>query len=581
MDNPYHQEDIKPDAMLMNNARSPSQYQDRDNRSYSEKEDLKQLPEASSWPKSFGTGEYDNMEFIDYMDGLFIDEPSIPDYWIAARLDTAFKGHPIIWYTESKEIHGGRVKSSKSTKISKVLKAIDPQMNIQMRNHKLLKQMEGELEHAVKCRCNQNCTLDEISNTLQDVRKRTNIGKCTPYKSHGFKEKQYFRVEFKDRPRERVAEVTKNNSGHNCASTDHYANNCPKAKKKVCAIENVPDKESPTEHSESDSMEDAIREQYDEEKDPREEFLVEYQEEPPLEIQDIQLEAGMPQDTLNKKLCKHTQDAQTFLVTPTKGMAYIHGTGIKMTFCIDNAQNPLIIDSGAHCSIVARNYLENHFQNWEKQLLPTKAKNYKRASGKMNSIGKIIPYKKGNIRLNSELVVLDDAHIQGFLLGMDYQRMYGIDIYNSKNRQITIGNNKEKKFSLDIYQISAHDPLEEVLNEFGEGQFSTTLTSKQKLSLLKSLRKNRPAFAIGEEPLGKIRGHDIKLYLDVERPYPPMLRRPPYKASLEIRKEIEKHINELLDMDVIRKIGHNEIVEITTPVLIAWNDGKSRLCEDF
>ncbi|MBW0560874.1 hypothetical protein O181_100589 [Austropuccinia psidii MF-1] len=95
------------------------------------------------------------------------------------------------------------------------------------------------------------------------------------------------------------------------------------------------------------------------------------------------------------------------------------------------------------------------------------------------------------------------------------------------------------------------------------------------------LRKNRPAFAIGEEPLGKIRGHDIELYLDVERAYPPMLRRPPCTASLELRKKIEKHINELLDMDVIRKIGHNEIVEIKPPVLINWHNGKSRLCGDF
>ncbi|MBW0571392.1 hypothetical protein O181_111107 [Austropuccinia psidii MF-1] len=95
------------------------------------------------------------------------------------------------------------------------------------------------------------------------------------------------------------------------------------------------------------------------------------------------------------------------------------------------------------------------------------------------------------------------------------------------------------------------------------------------------LRKNRPAFAIGEEPLGKINGHDKELYLDVERPYPPMLRRPPYPESLETRKEIEKHINELLDMDFIRKIGHNEIVEITTPVVITWHDGKSRFYGDF
>ncbi|MBW0541473.1 hypothetical protein O181_081188 [Austropuccinia psidii MF-1] len=141
----------------------------------------------------------------------------------------------------------------------------------------------------------------------------------------------------------------------------------------------------------------------------------------------------MPQDTAKKNFCKHTQDAQTFLVTPTKGMAYIRGTATKMTVCIDIAQHPLIIDSGAHCSIVARKYLDNHFPNWENQLLPTKAKNFKSASGKMNSIGRIIkeiiiPHSKGNIRLNPELIVLDDAHIQGLLLGTDYQRMYGIDI---------------------------------------------------------------------------------------------------------------------------------------------------------
>ncbi|MBW0519178.1 hypothetical protein O181_058893, partial [Austropuccinia psidii MF-1] len=98
-------------------------------------------------------------------------------------------------------------------------------------------------------------------------------------------------------------------------------------------------------------MGDAIREHSDEEQDPREEFLVEYQEEKTLEIQDIQLEAGMPQDTSNKNLCKNTQDAQTFLVTPTKGMKYIHGTATKMTVCIEIAQHPLIIESGAHCSI--------------------------------------------------------------------------------------------------------------------------------------------------------------------------------------------------------------------------------------
>ncbi|MBW0507622.1 hypothetical protein O181_047337 [Austropuccinia psidii MF-1] len=137
--------------------------------------------------------------------------------------------------------------------------------------------MPGDLEHAVKFRYNQNSTLYEIANTLQDVRKITNIGKYTPYESSSFKEKQPFRVDFKDKPRERVAEVAKKkNSCHDCGSTYHYANNCPKAKKKVYAIEKVPEEESPTENSESESMGYAIREQSDDDQDPREEFLVEY-----------------------------------------------------------------------------------------------------------------------------------------------------------------------------------------------------------------------------------------------------------------------------------------------------------------
>ncbi|MBW0481840.1 hypothetical protein O181_021555 [Austropuccinia psidii MF-1] len=145
--------------------------------------------------------------------------------------------------------------------------------------------MPGELENAIKFRCNPNCTPDDIENKLQDVRERTNIGKYSQYKSSSLKEKQPFRVDFEDKPKERVAEVTK--------------------KKNSC--KNSPEEESPTEDYESDSMGDAIREQFDEDQIPREEFIVEYQEETQLEIQDIQFAAGILQDTANKNLCKHTQ----------------------------------------------------------------------------------------------------------------------------------------------------------------------------------------------------------------------------------------------------------------------------------
>ncbi|MBW0489949.1 hypothetical protein O181_029664 [Austropuccinia psidii MF-1] len=143
--------------------------------------------------------------------------------------------------------------------------------------------MPGELEHAVKCRCNQNYTLDDIANTLQDIRKRSNIGKYTSYKCSDFKEKQPFRVDFKDKTKEILEEVTKKKTPcHNCGSTEHYANNCPKAEKNGYAIEKVQEEEPPTKDFDSDSMGDAIREASDDDQYLKEEFLVEYQEEKQL-----------------------------------------------------------------------------------------------------------------------------------------------------------------------------------------------------------------------------------------------------------------------------------------------------------
>ncbi|MBW0552581.1 hypothetical protein O181_092296 [Austropuccinia psidii MF-1] len=104
-----------------------------------------------------------------------------------------------------------------------------------------------------------------------------------------------------------------------------------------------------------------------------------------------------------------------------------------MTVCIENAQHPSIIESATCCSIVAKDYLNNHFPIGDKALFPTKANLFESASGKMRSIGTIvkeiiIPNRKGNIRLNPVVVVPEDAHIQGFLVGTEDQRMFVIDI---------------------------------------------------------------------------------------------------------------------------------------------------------
>ncbi|MBW0545343.1 hypothetical protein O181_085058 [Austropuccinia psidii MF-1] len=68
---------------------------------------------------------------------------------------------------------------------------------------------------------------------------------------------------------------------------------------------------------------------------------------------------------------------------------------------------------------------------------------------------------------------------------------------------------------------------------------------------------------------------------NVESPYPPLLRRPAYQASPRAREALENHINEPMKLGVLRKVGHNEEVEGTTPVIITWHNDKSRMVGDL
>ena len=69
--------------------------------------------------------------------------------------------------------------------------------------------------------------------------------------------------------------------------------------------------------------------------------------------------------------------------------------------------------------------------------------------------------------------------------------------------------------------------------------------------------------------------------LSCKAPYPPSLKRPPYPASPKSRKAIETLIQELVDLEIIRKVPEGEPVEITTPVIVTWHNEKARLVGDF
>ncbi|MBW0575909.1 hypothetical protein O181_115624 [Austropuccinia psidii MF-1] len=120
-----------------------------------------------------------------------------------------------------------------------------------------------------------------------------------------------------------------------------------------------------------------------------------------------------------------------------------------------------------------------------------------------------------------------------------------------------------------------------VSNKHVEAQVNPSLSPKMRDEFIDMLYTYNNAFPADNEPLGAIRAYEVDIALNIDRPYPPVLRRRAYPASPSARKSLEKHIQELLQRGVLRKVGHNEEVEITTPVIIAWHNDKSRMVRDF
>ncbi|MBW0551562.1 hypothetical protein O181_091277 [Austropuccinia psidii MF-1] len=73
--------------------------------------------------------------------------------------------------------------------------------------------------------------------------------------------------------------------------------------------------------------------------------------------------------------------------------------------------------------------------------------------------------------------------------------------------------------------------------------------------LIHVLYTYKNAFASVNEPLGTIKGHEVDITLNIDRRYPPVVRRPAYPASPKAREALEKHIQELIQLSVLRMVG--------------------------
>ncbi|MBW0480155.1 hypothetical protein O181_019870 [Austropuccinia psidii MF-1] len=259
------------------------------------------------------------------------------------------------------------------------------------------------------------------------------------------------------------------------------------------------------------------------------------------------------------------QDAQLMRTKPNRGKGYTDGNSFITEVVIDNKPTKLLLDPGAFCSCVGKSFLKNFVPNFEAQLLPIDGIKFNSASNPAKALGIfettfIFPHMNGNLRIMVEFVVMENCSGTHFILGNDYLII-----------QITVS--KVSPVNLELEKFKSE--------QLNEAEISFHLTDKQKSELSALFYDHKEAFESDKEPLEAIFGYEIDIILNIEGPYPPPLRRPAYPGSPKSREALEIQIKKLLDLGVIRKVGHNEEVEITTPVIVACHYGKFRMVGDF
>ncbi|MBW0510272.1 hypothetical protein O181_049987 [Austropuccinia psidii MF-1] len=385
------------------------------------------------------------------------------------------------------------------------LTALHPDRSETMIHKRILRKCGGDLEHAIRSRCIEPSSIADYINAMEHITIRTKIVHLI-WQTISLKRKEY-EIEM-DKVEDKKE---KNNLSLNDSDSE------PSEK------EEVPDEVS---------IEDIN-----------------------VSFEVTEVHTHLPQYNDECMDLIHVQDAKMQRTKPAGGKCYTAGASCITNIVINNREAKLHLDSGAICTYVGKDYLDRIYTNWKESLMPIEGRKFSSASEDMHPFGifeaaKIFPYPAGSIRLKVEFVVMNNCTSQHFILGNYYLNIYGIDINNHKDRYFTIGENKRQKFAFtpEKREITV---IRQVKN-----------VSKEKFV------SDQEAFASDNEPLGDIKGHEIDIMLNVERPYPPLLGRTPYPAIPGAREALESLINELVKLGVVRKVGHNQEVEVTMPVII-------------
>ncbi|MBW0520366.1 hypothetical protein O181_060081 [Austropuccinia psidii MF-1] len=444
-------------------------------------------------------------------------------------------------------------------------------------NIKILRNCGGELQHAIKFRGVEPRSTEDYINAMEDIITRTRIGKAwirVPMES-----KMVSKTSREDKRPERPVL-----NCHTCGSTSHLANTFTK-KTKINEVQVIEEVQCTEEKEESD-LDSAVSEDIPVEDYPIENITAFF------EVTEVH--THLPQYSEDFHNLINIQDARMCKAKPARGKGCTSGASCITSILMNDIETRTNLDTGAFCTCIGKDYLQAILPGWKNHLLPIDGVQFSSASSNIYPLGildtdLVFSHPEGSVRIQTEILVMDNCTSQHIIIWNDYFNIYGIDINNQKDRYFTIGENEKQKFSFSnmpiqisvISSVKDTNNEEFVANKLVEAQINPLSSPKMRHDLIDVLYTYKNAFASDNEPLGSIKGHEFYITLNIDRPYPPVLRGPAYPASPRAREALEKHIQELIQLGVLRKVGHNEEVEVITPVIIPWNNYKSRMVGDF
>ncbi|MBW0494631.1 hypothetical protein O181_034346 [Austropuccinia psidii MF-1] len=397
------------------------------------------------------------------------------------------------------------------------LSSLHPDMSDSMINIKILRKWGGELEHAIKCRYVEPCSTEDYINAMEDNITRTRTGK--PWTRVPMESKMSSKPSREDKRPERPILKC-----HKCGSTSNLANTCTK-KTKINEVQVIEEAQC-TEEKDKYDLDSAVSEHTPVEDYPIENITAFF------EVTEVQ--THLPHYSEDCHNLINIQDAILCKTKPARGKGYTYGASCITSILINDIEAKVNLDTGAFCTCVGKDYLQAILSGWKSHLSPIEIVQFSSSSNNM--------YPLGILDTNLVFPHPTGRHI---ILGNDYLNIYCIENNNHKDRYFTIGENKRQKLSFfnipkQISVISSvKDTYEEefVSNKLVEAQINPSLIPMRH-DLIDVLYTYKNAFASDNELLGAIKGHEVDITLNIDRPYLPVLRRPDYPASPRAREAL-------------------------------------------